>query len=99
MRHRLTCELHADGRKTTGVVVDLSPRGLFVRTGTGTLPPSGTEMRVVLMGVPGGDLELFALLSRTQVVRRELVSAGAGGVGLEITSAPESYFTFLRENL
>ena len=95
LRHRLTCELHAEGRKTNGVVVDVSPRGLFVRTGTGTTPPAGTELRVVLQGAGFDDMELRAVLARTQVVRRELVSAGAGGIGLEIVWAPEAYYRLL----
>ena len=96
MKQRLSCELHHDGRKTTGMVVDVSARGLFVRTSTGTAPPTGAEVRVVLKGAEEGDIELMARMRRAHVVRRELVSAAGGGVGLEVVSAPESFYALLK---
>ena len=83
---------------TCGMILDVSARGLFVRTSTGSAPREpGTEVRVVVRSADGEPFELMARLARAHVVRRELVSAADGGFGLEITSAPEAWFALLRD--
>ena len=98
LKHRLACDLFHSGRKTSGMILDVSARGLFVRTSTGSAPREpGTEVRVVVRSADGEPFELMARLARAHVVRRELVSAADGGFGLEITSAPEAWFALLRD--
>ena len=96
VRHRLSCELHYDGRKITGMLIDISARGLFIRTNSGAKPPVGTDFRVVLQGAGDGDIELVARLARSRVVRRELAIVATGGFGLELVSAPETYYAMLK---
>jgi hypothetical protein len=96
MKLRLSCELHYEGRHSTGMVLDISARGLFVRTTTGARPPAGADFRVLITGADSGDMELRARLARSRVVRRELVSAASGGFGLELVSAPEAYYNLLK---
>ena len=93
---RLSCELHFDGRVANGMVLDISARGLFVRMGGSAKPPAGTDFRVVITGADCGDIEVRARLARTNVVRRELVTAAAGGIGLELVSAPNAYYELLK---
>ena len=93
-RQRIVCELHHGGRTQAGVVLDVSARGLFVRTSTGTAPSDGSEIRVVVKTDPPFDL--LARLARAHVVRRELVSAADGGFGLEVVSAPEAFYQLVR---
>lgn len=96
LKMRLSCKLHFDGRVASGMVIDLSARGLFVRMGGGVKPPAGLVFRLVLTGADCGDLELMARIARTKIVRRELVLVAAGGVGLELLSAPEAYYELLK---
>ena len=79
------------------MILDVSARGLFVRTSTGTAPKEpGTEVRVVVKRSEGDPFELLARLARANVVRRELVSAADGGFGLEVTSAPEEFYALVQ---
>jgi len=97
LRHRIACELHYSGHKTSGMVLDVSARGLFVRMSTGTAPKDvGTEIRVVVKTSNGEHFELMTRLARAKVVRRELVSAADGGFGLEVTSAPEAFYELVQ---
>ena len=93
----MSCELHHGGCKGTGMILDISARGLFVRTSTGTAPKEpGTEVRVVVNRNGHEPFELLTRLARAHVVRRELVSAADGGFGLEVTSAPEEFYELVR---
>ncbi len=90
---RLSCEIEDDAGRHTAVVLDMSERGLFLRTHLE--PPPGTPVSVVVRR-PGG--EVWKLETRVARVRP---SADDGplltgrGLGLEIVSAPEGYFRFL----
>ena len=96
LKHRVACELFHSGHRTTGMILDLSPTGLFVRTSTGTAPKdAGTEVRVIVKAEEG-EIELLTRLARAHVVRRELVSAADGGFGLEITAAPPAYYELVQ---
>ena len=97
LKHRVACELHHSGIKTTGIVLDVSPRGLFVRMSAGAAPKiPGTEVRVVVRAVGREPFELMARLARAKLVRRELVNAANGGFGLEVTSAPEDFYELVQ---
>jgi hypothetical protein len=96
LKMRLRCELHYDEWQTSGMVLDISARGIFIRTGSSMKPPAGVDFRVVLVGADCGDIELMARIARTKVVRRELVTVAAGGLGLELVSAPEEYYDLLK---
>ena len=49
-RKRVTCELVSGGRRFNGIVLDLSPRGLFVKTNATAEP--GSRVRATLRGAP-----------------------------------------------
>ena len=96
VRHRLFCELLHDGRRSSGMVLDMSPRGLFVRMGNMEAPPLGTQVQVGLNDAEHGEMILMARVTRAKSVRHELVVAADGGIGLEVLSAPESYYDLLK---
>jgi hypothetical protein len=90
-RRRLGCELRVDGKTHTGVVLDLSAQGLFVRTNV--QPQAGTPFTVVIRR-PGGDVWEIAVR-----VARKVPRAGSPpsqrGLGLEVVEAPASYHAFV----
>ena len=88
LRRRMACEINVGGRRYSGLVVDLSSGGLFVRT-RATLSP-GT---VVALQLRDGrqELPLQAAVARRRMVPARLASVSHGGVGLRLVHAPESY--------
>jgi predicted FMN-binding regulatory protein PaiB len=96
LRHRIQCEILCNGQSRAGLVVDLSARGVFVRTSSIAAPPAGTEVRLVLKDTAEGDLTILARVARANVVRRELTTDARGGIGLLVVSAPEAYYALLR---
>jgi len=85
----VTCEIESDGSRHTGIVLDVSPRGLFVQTDA--TPPLDGTVRLRLR-LDGEALDLEARVARKRVVPRQLASVTAGGLGFRIDSAPEEYF-------
>ena len=96
VRHRLFCEILYDGKTSSGMLLDISARGLFVRMGNMAAPPLGVKVQVVLNDAEHGEMILLARVTRAKSVRRELVVAADGGIGLEVLSAPESYYDLLK---
>jgi len=92
---RIQCEIQFNGESCPGTVLDISPSGIFVRMSPSSAPPTSTEARVLLKDTPHGDMILLARVMRAKTVRRELMAAAGGGVGLQIYSAPESYYKLL----
>ncbi len=92
-KRRVICEIEAEGRRHRGIVLDVSPRGLFVQTDA--TPGPGTPVRLTLRDGDGDALELDAQVARKRLVPRRLASVATGGIGLRIASAPEEYFRLL----
>ena len=99
IKHRLTCEVIHDDRRSSGIVLDSSARGIFVRMSTVTAPPMGSEVRVVLSDAGLGEMSVIARVVRANAARREVVVAGGGGIAFEILSAPEDFYTTLLKPL
>ncbi len=93
IKRRIPCDFEYEGHAYNGIVVDLSPDGLFLQTDTAIEPGSELELRL--------RSERFAELNvRGRVVRRRftpavLASMIRRGVGLRLTSAPPAYFEML----
>ena len=92
-KRRVTCEIEGRAGRTRGIVLDLSPRGLFVQTDTG--PALGEPVRVHLRGPGDQALVIDAEVARKRVVPRRLSSVATGGLGLRIRQAPEEFFSLL----
>jgi len=85
----LSCVLVIGDRHHPGIVVDLSPMGLFVQTSVS--PPPGERVQVVLRREGGADVEVEASVARTSGLPRRTASAARGGVGLRIESISDDY--------
>jgi Tfp pilus assembly protein PilZ len=91
---RIPCVVRSDQQHHSGIVVDVSPHGLFIQTSA--QPSPGDALHVVL-SVPGDphQLHLEVEVVRSKTVPPQLRSMERGGVGVRITSAPEKYFTLM----
>ena len=95
-RRRVTCELVCEGRRFNGIALDLSPRGLFVKTNATADP--GARVRATLRGPGGLIAEVEAVVARKRQVPSRLASVETGGVGLKLESASEAYYRLLEDN-
>jgi hypothetical protein len=94
-KKRLACELHLDGRRFLGIVLDVSPQGLFVQTNA--KPTPGTEATVDLT-LPGTSemLTMECKVARTKLVPQKLLSIAQGGLGLRLKRPPKAFQEFVR---
>ncbi len=91
VRRRVTCELVAEDQRFSGIVLDMSPSGIFVQTAAKLARETAVSVRI--LGA-GGDEPIHL---RTRVARRKnipphLASLSASGIGLEICEAPDAYY-------
>lgn len=91
----MPCQLVFDGRPHTGLVLDLSPSGLFIQTSAKA--KAGVRMELMVTQREGDPLDLVVEVVRKKVVPARLMSIAQGGVGVRVISAPEDYYTLLTE--
>ncbi|MEM7413317.1 MAG: PilZ domain-containing protein [Myxococcota bacterium] len=94
-KRRVPCQLRNAEGSYTGMVLDLSPSGLFVQT------TAQTELRqrlsLQLQTERGKSVELEVEVARQKHVPARLKAIEKAGVGVRISNAPERYFQFLQE--
>ncbi len=95
-RRRIPCELNFGGSRYSGLVLDLSPTGLFIQTSAKLRHGDWVDVEVRLPGEKQ-PVPLAAQVVRRKAVPPRLLTVAQGGVGLRIRSAPESYFVYLAE--
>ncbi len=93
IRHRAGCEFELDGRRHTGIVGNVSPRGLFVQSTV--RPAEGTELDLALRPTSGAPLSLRVTVVRHASPHRSAAAVSAVGFAAEITWAPEAYYALL----
>ena len=95
-KKRLTCTLIIGDRPTAGIVLDISPSGLFVQTSAN--PPPGAKLDLEI-DIPGESQRsvLVVRVARMKVVPPRLKSITHAGLGLQIESAPEAYYRYLTQ--
>ena len=93
-KRRMPCELRVGSRVHSGLVLDLSPSGLFIQTNAKTRP--GQAVDLSFSTDAGEALALRVEVVRKKVVPPRLLTLAQGGVGVRILSAPEAYYGFLR---
>lgn len=91
IRRRLTCELHFDGRKASGIVLNISQTGMFVQTAVKPAPGSVLDVQIA------AHRSTPSLLVRARVARQlrvdpRLASIAPAGLGLEVLDAPPEYY-------
>ena len=87
----MTCELRYEGRKASGIVLDLSSTGVFVQTSASPAP--GTIFHLMLEA--RGDtpaLDLRVRVARHRRTEPRLAALVPPGLGLQILDAPSAYF-------
>src|SRR5687768_12324548 len=92
-KRRTPCLLTVGYRVHTGLVLDLSPSGLFIQTNAKTMRGERIEMELNVR--EDHPLDMVVEVVRTKSVPPRLLTVAQGGIGVRIISAPEEYFTFL----
>ena len=91
---RLPCELMIDGRRHSGVILNVSPVGCFAQTSA--QPPIGATVEARIHAPSEGlPIALNATVVSKQLVPPALRTVAHGGIGLSIQYAPASYYTYL----
>jgi hypothetical protein len=90
VKRRITCELVIDGKRQSGIVLDVSASGLFVQTAVTS--PVGTEVEVHLAATRTTPaLTLRARVARGRRVPPQLLAAAGGGLGLRVINPPPGF--------
>lgn len=92
---RIPCDVLHGGREFKGFVLDVSVRGLFIKTSADLA--AGSELRVILRAADLPPLEVFGVVARRKRTHRAAASVDTGGVGVEVKSAPEGFFQLMAE--
>lgn len=95
-KRRMTCELRYDGRKASGIVLDLSSSGLFVQTSA--RPAPGTVLHLMLEARGDApELDLRVRVARHRRTEPRLAALVPPGLGLQILDAPSAYFDLVEK--
>jgi hypothetical protein len=89
----MPCQLLVESRWSSGLVLDLSPSGLFIQTHAKTR--EGQRFDLSVSREEGEPMQLVVEVVRKKVVPPRLVTVAQGGVGVRILSAPEDYYRYL----
>lgn len=97
IKRRMPCTVHSEGQTDSGLVLDVSPGGLYVQTSAKALPGDRIDLEI---SVPGEaqQLRLQVEVRRKIVVPARLRALAHGGIGVRILNAPEAYYA-LMENI
>jgi len=93
-KKRMVCATIIGGRRYSGLVLDISPRGMFIQTNARPDPGDALEVELSLPGKKE-TVVVQARVARKRVVPPQLLTVAGGGLGLMIDSAPEGYYEFL----
>jgi hypothetical protein len=90
---RLTCEIAVLGERHSAVVLDMSTKGLFLRTNAA--PPPGTDLEVIIRRAGGETWKIYAHVARAGGDGRNAALLSSRGLGVTIVSAPKGFYDFL----
>jgi hypothetical protein len=93
-RRQMPCTLTLDGRNHGGLILDVSPGGLYIQSSAKIKPGDQIELQTTIPGVEG-RLRLEVEVVRKVVVPAQLLKVAHGGVGVRIINAPEAYYQFM----
>ena len=92
-KRRISCNYHDDGSQHSGIIADLSARGLFIHSAF--IPEIGKHLGLSVYDVEQGEFNLWGRVVRRDKPHRSLMNVVPGGFGLRAKSAPEAYFELL----
>jgi hypothetical protein len=90
----MPCTLTLDGRHHGGLILDVSPGGLYIQSSAKIKPGDQFEIQMTIPGVEGRH-RLQVEVVRKVVVPALLLKIARGGVGVRIINAPEAYYQFM----
>jgi hypothetical protein len=93
-RRQMPCTLTLDGRNHGGLILDVSPGGLYIQSSAKMKPGDQLEIQMTIPGVDGRH-QLQVEVVRKVVVPARLLKVARGGVGVRIINAPEAYYQFM----
>ena len=93
-RRQMPCTLMLDGRHHGGLILDVSPGGLYIQSSAKIKPGDQLEIQLTIPGVEE-RLQLQVEVVRKVVVPARLLKIAHGGVGVRIINAPEAYYQFM----
>ena len=93
-RRQMPCTLMLDGRHHGGLILDVSPGGLYIQSSAKIKPGDQLEIQMTIPGVEG-RLQLQVEVVRKVIVPARLLKIAHGGVGVRIINAPEAYYQFM----
>lgn len=94
-KKRIACGIRIAGRRYSGIVLDVSVRGLFVQTNASPEVGSDVEVDLTPPGRTGERITLRARVARKRKVPPRLLTVAKGGVGLQVLKAPAAYDEFV----
>ena len=95
-RRQMPCTLTLDGRNHGGLILDVSPGGLYIQSSAKIKPGDQIEIQMTIPGIEGRH-QLQVEVVRKVVVPARLLKVARGGVGVRIINAPEAYYHFMDE--
>ena len=93
-RRQMPCTLTLDGRNHGGLILDVSPGGLYIQSSAKIKPGDQIEIQMTIPGIDGRH-HLQVEVVRKVVVPALLLKVARGGVGVRIVNAPEAYYQFM----
>jgi len=93
-KRRMPCDVIFEGQQHSGLVLDVSPGGLFIQTSAKAKPGARLDLRLSLPGETR-KLPMQVEVVRKVVVPARLLAIAHGGVGVRILNAPEAYYSFM----
>jgi Tfp pilus assembly protein PilZ len=93
-KRRMPCNVSFEGQQHSGLVIDVSPGGLFIQTSAKAQPGDRLDLKLSLPG-EAHKLPLQVEVVRKVVVHPRLIAVAHGGVGVRILNAPEAYYNFM----
>jgi hypothetical protein len=93
-KRRMPCNVTFEGQQHSGLVLDVSPGGLFIQTSAKAKPGDRLDLKLSLPGETQ-KLPLQVEVVRKVVVPPRLLTIAHGGVGVRILNAPEAYYNFM----
>ena len=93
-RRQMPCTLMLDGRHHGGLILDVSPGGLYIQSSAKIKPGDQLEIQMTIPGVEGRH-QLQVEVVRKIIVPARLLKIARGGVGVRIINAPEAYYQFM----
>lgn len=93
-RRQMPCTLTLDGRNHGGLILDVSPGGLYIQSSAKIKPGDQIEIQMTIPGIEGRH-QLQVEVVRKVVVPARLLKIARGGVGVRIINAPEAYYQFM----